>query len=99
MNFYRMSIASVDGKQHLSEVVFRIFGTNRDESGEWRMLHNEELHSLYNTKNYHVFAPMGRFQLELFIFITYFFIVVQLTSCVFFPVGLSKLTRHFEQVL
>jgi len=32
-------------------------------------------------------ALMGRFQLELFIFITYFSIVVPLYSCVFFPVG------------
>ena len=29
-------------------------------------------------------ALMGRFQLELFIFITYFSTVVPLTSCVFF---------------
>ena len=25
----------------------RMFGPKRDENGEWRMLHNEELHSLY----------------------------------------------------
>ena len=39
------------------------------------------------------------FQLELFIFITYFSIVVPLTNCVFFPVGLSLLMWHFQQVL
>jgi len=33
-------------------------------------------------------AHMGRFQLELFIFITYFSTVVLLNSCVMFPVGL-----------
>jgi hypothetical protein len=44
-------------------------------------------------------ALMGRFQLELFIFITYFSIVVPLTSRVFFSVGLSSLTRNFQQVL
>ena len=32
-------------------------------------------------------ALMGRFQLQLFIFITYFSTVAPLTSCVFFPVG------------
>ena len=36
---------------------------------------------------------------ELFIFITYFSTVVPLTSCDFFPVGLSSLMRHFQQVL
>ena len=35
--------------------------------------------------------------LELFIFIVYFFTVVPLTSCVFFPVGPSSLTRNFQQ--
>ena len=27
----------------------RIFGLKRDDSGEWRRLHNEELHSLYRS--------------------------------------------------
>ena len=44
-------------------------------------------------------ALMGRFQLELFICIIYFYTVIPLPSCVFFPVGLSSLTRHFQQVL
>ena len=29
----------------------RIFGPKRDENGEWRRLHNEELHSLYRSTN------------------------------------------------
>ena len=28
-----------------------IFGPKRDENGEWRRLHNEELHSLYRASN------------------------------------------------
>jgi hypothetical protein len=32
--------------------VVRIFGTNRNEvTGEWKMLHNEELHNLYSFSN------------------------------------------------
>ena len=30
---------------------FQIFGPKRDENGEWRRLHNEELHSLYRSPN------------------------------------------------
>ena len=29
----------------------RIFGAKRDENGEWRRLHNEELHILYRSPN------------------------------------------------
>ena len=29
----------------------RIFGPKRDENGEWKRLHNEELHSLYRSPN------------------------------------------------
>ena len=29
----------------------RIFGPKRDENGEWRRFHNEELHSLYRSPN------------------------------------------------
>ena len=29
----------------------RIFGPKRDENGEWKGLHNEELHSLYRSPN------------------------------------------------
>ena len=29
----------------------RMFGPRRDENGEWRRLHNEELHSLYRSPN------------------------------------------------
>ena len=29
----------------------RIFGSKMDEKGEWRMLHNDELHNLYHSAN------------------------------------------------
>ena len=32
-------------------ILRRIFGPKRDENGEWRGLHNEELHSLYGSPN------------------------------------------------
>jgi hypothetical protein len=33
-----------------NRVVIRIFGPKRDEvTGEWRKLHNEELHNLYSS--------------------------------------------------
>ena len=35
----------------LSKNLRRIFGLKRDENGEWRGLHNEELHSLYRSPN------------------------------------------------
>ena len=31
--------------------LIRIFGLKRDENGEWRRIHNEELHSLYHSAN------------------------------------------------
>ena len=43
----------------------RIFGPKRDENGEWRRLHNQELHSLYHSPNivrvikYRIFRWVG----------------------------------------
>ena len=34
-----------------NRILRRIFGAKRDENGEWRRLHNEELHSLYRSPN------------------------------------------------
>jgi len=32
-------------------ILRRIIGPKRDENGEWRRLHNEEIHSLYLSPN------------------------------------------------
>ena len=32
-----------------NKILRRIFGPKRDQNGEWRRLHNEELHSLYHS--------------------------------------------------
>ena len=34
-----------------NRILRRIFGPKNDENGEWRRLHNEELHSLYRSPN------------------------------------------------
>ena len=34
-----------------NRILRRIFGPKRDENGEWRRLHNEELHMLYFSPN------------------------------------------------
>ena len=34
-----------------NRILRRIFGPNRDENGEWRRLHNDELHSFYRSPN------------------------------------------------
>ena len=34
-----------------NRILRRIFGPKRDENGEWRSLHNDQLHSLYPSPN------------------------------------------------
>ena len=34
-----------------NRILRRIFGPKRDENGDWRWLHNEELHNLYRLPN------------------------------------------------
>ena len=34
-----------------NRILRRIFGPKRDENGEWRRIHNEELHCLYPLPN------------------------------------------------
>ena len=51
-----------------------------------------------NTFKYHASALMRRYLLELFIFIAYFSTFVPF-NVVFYPVGISSLMRHFQQVL
>jgi hypothetical protein len=34
-----------------SRILWRIFGPKKNENGEWRRFHNDELHSLYRSLN------------------------------------------------
>ena len=34
-----------------NRILSQIFGPKRDENGEWRRFHNEELHSVYRSPN------------------------------------------------
>ena len=34
-----------------NRILRQIFGPNRDENGEWRRFHNEEIHSLHRSPN------------------------------------------------
>ena len=38
-------------REFKNRILRRIFGPKRDENGEWRRLHIEELHSLYHSPN------------------------------------------------
>ena len=43
-----ISILSLSQKHNIAR---RIFGSKRDENGQWKRLHNEEFHSLYRSPN------------------------------------------------
>ena len=34
-----------------NRILWRVFGPKRDANGEWKRLHNDELHSLYHSPN------------------------------------------------
>jgi hypothetical protein len=34
-----------------NRILRQIFGSKRDDNGEWRRLHNQELHRLYRSSN------------------------------------------------
>ena len=34
-----------------NSILWRIFGPKKDANGEWRRLHNEEIHSLFSSHN------------------------------------------------
>ena len=45
-----------------NRILRRIFGLKRDENGEWRRLHIEELHSLYRSPNIVTVIKSRRFK-------------------------------------
>ena len=45
-----------------NRILMWIFGAKRDENGEWRKLHNEEIHSLYRSPNIVRVIKSGRFR-------------------------------------
>ena len=52
-----------------------------------------------NTFKCHVSCTDGKISVRIIYFNYLFSTIVPLTSCVFFPVGLSPLTRHFQHFL
>ena len=44
-------VSYIKGRMQAKGILRRIFRPKRDENGEWRRLHNEELHSLYRSPN------------------------------------------------
>ena len=58
-------------------------------------VHSQLVNVDRDTFKYHVSCTGGKISV-IIILITYFSTVVPHTSCVFFPVGLTSLTRHFQ---
>jgi hypothetical protein len=51
-SFDSQGLSPTLGEGHRLSVLRKIFGPKREEvAGEWRRLHNEELHNLYASKN------------------------------------------------
>ena len=80
---------------NLLSILFLYWGHENTSSNKVIALANISKHPSFNSFPNSVSI---KFHLELFIFIAYFSTVVPVTSCVFFPVGLSS-KRHFQQIL
>ena len=61
--------------------------TKEENHGKWKIERNDAVQKY-----------IARICERIIYFFTYFSTVIALTSCVFFPVGLSSLARHFQQV-
>ena len=48
---YADLVKKTHAKVFENRILRRIFGLKKDANGEWRRLHNEELHSLYRSPN------------------------------------------------
>ena len=44
-------VSYIKGETQKTKILRRIFGPKGNENGEWRRIHNDELHSLYRSPN------------------------------------------------
>ena len=50
-NFTHLWVCNTQPRVYENRILRRIFGPKRHEIGQWRRLHNEQLHSLYRSPN------------------------------------------------